>query len=249
MAHAYPGVQQIGGPNYLRLLGFDVRAPIGGHFSQFGQDRFVAAEILPAIDAEGFGRLFVDVGCNEPIVHSNSYYFEQTLGFEVLAIDALSEIKQLWEEKRPKSEVLITAVGEVSGEVSFDVVSGEEQNSMFSSVSGSSSKAPISARRTRTVGVRTLAEIFSERNISRVAILSMDIEGYELPALKGLNFAAAQVGALIIENNGNAGMGSDQLRELLLVHGYVYWARIWNFDDIFVHPSVARHLTRPAVPQ
>ena len=74
----------------------------------------------------------------------------------------------------------------------------------------------------------------------------MDIEGYEIPALYGLDFGKTQIGALIIENNGNAGIGSDKLRSLLLSHGYVYWARIWNLDDIFVHSSVARQLNQSA---
>jgi FkbM family methyltransferase len=246
IGRVYPGVQQIGAPRYLRLLGLRTRCAIKGHFSQFGQDRFVADELLSAIDAESFDHLFVDVGCNDPYVHSNSYYFESELGFKVLAIDALQEIKDLWQNQRPNAQVIVTAVGERTGQVSFDVVAGPEQNSMFSSVRGASSKVSADVRNTRTVSVRTLTDIFAEHQIDRVAILSMDIEGYEIPALTGLDFGKTQIGALIIENNGNAGIGSDQLRSLLLSNGYVYWARVWNLDDIFVHPSVARHLNQSA---
>jgi len=212
------------------------------HYSKFGQDRIVADDLLFALNAEGFNRLFFDVGCTDPIIHSNSYYFESIFGFRVLALDALKEIKELWQKQRPNAHVIVTAVGEKEGHLSFDVVSGPEQSSMFSSVSGASNKASADFFNSRTVNVRTLADIFSENEIDRVAILSMDIEGYEIPALNGLDFRKTQIGVLIIENNGEAGLGSDQLRTLMLSHGYVYCARVWNLDDIFIHPSVARHL-------
>ena len=42
----------------------------------------------------------------------------------------------------------------------------------------------------------------------------------------------------IIENNSHQGLGNNQIRDLMISNGYIYFARIWNLDDIFIHPDL-----------
>jgi FkbM family methyltransferase len=234
----YPHVVYYGAPSFVKLFGFDCRPAIQGHFSQHGQDALVQREFLGGADEGRFPKTFIDIGCNDPVVHSNSYFFERDCGFRTVAVDALAEIGALWREQRPQADFVECAVGAADGELSFDVVAGDDTASMFSSVSGVSDKKAKVTSLTRTVKVRRIADILAQRGITRAAIVSMDIEGYELNALKGIDFGCFAAGVFVIENNGHAGLGSNEIRDLMIRNGYRYCARIWNLDDIFVHADL-----------
>lgn len=234
----YPGVIYYGAPSFFKAMGFDCRPLVNGHFSQHGQDELVFSAFFKALRESKYPDLFVDIGCNHPTVHSNSHFFESAHGFKVIAVDALAEIHALWRSTRPAADFVECAVGSSEGELSFDVVEGSDIDSMFSSVTGASQKKVATAVRTRTVKVRRIADILAERGVERAAILSMDIEGYELQALQGIDFSRFSAGVFIVENNGNMGMGDNEIRDLMIRNGYKYHARIWNLDDIFVHPDL-----------
>lgn len=234
----YPDVVHFGAPSFVKFFGISCRTLRKGFFSQLGQDELVFTEFFKSLDSDVFPKLFVDIGCNHPMVHSNSYFFEKNQGYTVLAIDALHEVHDLWRAHRPGAEFVECAVGAINGELNFDVVEGGNIDSMFSSVSGVSLKNASHAVTTRTVQVRRISDILAERGIQRAGILSMDIEGYELQALQGIDFRQFSAYVFIIENNSHQGLGSNQIRDLMISRGYIYFARIWNLDDIFIHPDL-----------
>lgn len=235
----YPTVKIVGGPKFLRLLySRQIESP-PGFYSQAGQDSFVCANFFASITLDCFPKLFLDIGCNRPLMHSNSYFFEKYLGFRVLAIDALDAHQNEWSRLRPDSEFICAAVGERAGMIDFEVSEGEDNSAdMFSSVAGASQKFQHLARKKTKVELRTIDSILSERQIDQVGIISIDIEGYELNALRGIDFSKTKVMVFIVENNSSGIMGSNSIRELLSTQGYVFYARTWCMDDIFVHPSM-----------
>ncbi len=234
----YPEVVYFGAPRVVMLFGIPRRILRHGFYSQRGQDELVFTEFFRALNTRDFPKFFVDIGCNHPILHSNSFFFEMNQGYKVLAVDALAEVHALWRLRRPASDFAECAVGASAGEVSFDVVGGGNLESMFSSVSGSSQKGAAHPVSTRKVRVRRIADILAERGIQSAGILSMDIEGYELPALKGIDFSRFMAYVFIIENNSHEGLGCNHIRDLMIGNGYIYYARIWNLDDIFIHPEL-----------
>jgi FkbM family methyltransferase len=240
---AYPDVLYFDAPSQLRILGAKCRSLSKGYYSQQGQDSLVFNYFFRYINSKDFPRLFVDIGCNDPVIHSNSYFFESNQHFKVLAIDALPEIKAAWTRLRPAADFVSCAVGATEGEIRFDVVKGDNVDSMYSSVSGMSAKSGIREIESRTVKVRRLTDILAERQIEFAGIVSMDIEGYELPALQGLDFTRFKAYIFIIENNGNDLLGDNSIRDLMISKGYLYFARIWCLDDIFVHPDLFRLLS------
>jgi FkbM family methyltransferase len=237
----YPKVRHIGAPFYLRCLGFSNQTINKGFYSQSGQDLYIFTEFFKYLQSPDFPRIFVDVGCNHPTVHSNSFFFESTLGYRVIAIDALAEVSSLWSQIRPNAQFLQCAVGNKPGDVDFEVVRGPINESMFSSVSGYSSKKCLQNKFTRVVNVRRLDDIFISLDIQRAGIVSMDIEGYELQALEGIDFTSFSASIFVIENNGKNGLGDDHIRTKMKENGYVYYARFWNLDDIFVRPECIKH--------
>jgi FkbM family methyltransferase len=239
----YPMVRQIGIPRYLSFLGFSrVQSPMG-FYSQAGQDAYLFTEFYHCLQLVDSPKLFIDIGCNHPTVHSNSFFFESNQGYKVIAIDALTEISNLWSRTRPNAEFIECAVGNKTEKVEFEVVEGGDNESMFSSVCGYSSKTKSKETVKRIVTVRRLDDILSSLGINQAGIVSIDIEGYELQALEGLDFNMFSASVFIIENNGRNGLGDDRIRSKMRDNGYIYYARIWNLDDIFVRPEAIRKNT------
>jgi len=234
----YPDVIYHGAPSVLRLFGITSRRLKKGFFSQQGQDELLFTEFFKSINSKHFPKLFIDIGANHPFIHSNSYFFEKNQGYKVLAIDAIHEIHEMWTIKRPSAKFVECAVGAINGETSFDVIEGGDIESMFSSVSGASQKKILGPVINRTVQVRRISDILVEHEIQCAGIVSMDIEGYEFEALQGIDFSKFFAYIFIIENNGQLGLGDNKIRDMMIRNGYIYYARIWNLDDIFVHPDI-----------
>lgn len=239
LKHRYPELILVNAPAWTAYLGFRTVSCIDKLYSQACQDQYIVRSFLHKIIQADFPAIFLDVGANDPFEHSNSLFFERHLGFRTIAVDALSELQSPWKAHRPSAHFVATAVGSQPGETSFEVVLGEGTASMFSSVKGASEKESASPRGLRTVKVETIDRILTTLNVQRIGIVSLDVEGYELEALRGIEFAKKWFGILIIENNSNDGLGSSNIRDHLESVGYVYHSRIWNMDDIFVHRSIS----------
>jgi FkbM family methyltransferase len=236
----YPNVRYYGAPSIFQYLGFNVLPMRGGFYSQYGQDELIFTEFFKGLTLDSFPRIFIDIGCNHPLTHSNSCFYEKNQNYKVIAVDPLSGVHELWSSLRPGAFFFECAVGAVTGEIDFDVVEGCGNESMFSSVSGVSGKVSLSRVKKRKVAVRRMSDILSECCITRAGIVSMDIEGYELNALRGVDFARFSAYVFVVENNGNQGVGDNKIRDFMIGNGYVYFARIWGIDDVFVHPDLIR---------
>ena len=234
----YPGTLIVGGPSTLAWLGDRRQNLPNGFYSQCGQDAFLLNLLYGRITRSDFPATFVDVGCNHPVKHNNSYFFERHMEFKVLGVDALPTHQHAWAELRPQAELVITAVGEEEGVVEFEEVEhGGREGDMFSSVSGASGKAPALGRRLRTVPVTPLTKILLSRQMTSVGIMSIDVEGYEMQALLGLDLDAIKVKVIVLENNSNHILGEERIRTHLLAKGFQYVARIWGMDDVFFMPD------------
>ena len=187
------------------------------YYSQNGED-FLLHKIFRG-EKNGF---FVEVGCIDGKRFSNTLSFEE-IGWKGLCIEAHSGYIELLKKNRPNSIVCHCAVGEKD----------EESVTFFANSRGSLSTLDPSQESSfreqygkyftgfeeQQVPKRRLDTIFENNNITGIDILSLDIEGYEIEALKGLDLDKYRPLVLVVE--ADSPEHEQQLDNLLYPKGYL----------------------------
>lgn len=207
-------------------------------YGQYGQDTFVLEKFFKN---RQYG-VFVDVGANHPVHANNTYLFELN-GWGGLAIEPQEELRKMWPDLR-KTKCVGYVVGPEDKEVVFVEGAPEEHGlsgvEKFNKCGANCKKILLRQKR--------LDGILEENNIDRIDYLSIDVEGYEMNVLKGIDFDKIDIKLIGIENNlgfrcvpligkylGNE-LGEQNIRSYLRQKGYEYIARI-VCDDFFLKKS------------
>lgn len=156
------------------------------------------------------GGFFVELGANDGLSQSNTYYYERWLGWRGILIEAIPELYRRAVRARPKARVFncacvsfayphpdiaIAYAGLMSviknswadpDQESKHIAIGRE----FERING-----PLELR----VPARTLTSILDECQVSRIDLLSLDVEGYEAEVLAGLDLNRYQPHYMLIE--------------------------------------------------
>jgi FkbM family methyltransferase len=154
------------------------------------------------------GGFFVEAGANDGIAQSNTLYFEKRLAWRGLLIEAIPALARACAANRPACLVENAAL--VSAEYSRAVVPMRYCNLM--SVVTGALKTPEEEEHIRKgcglqqvesfsleVPARTLSSILERNGVERVDLLSLDVEGYELEALRGLDFRMHKPRVMLVE--------------------------------------------------
>jgi FkbM family methyltransferase len=130
---------------------------------------------------------------------------------------------------RDRVEIIQSAVSDSAGEVEF--VESSSLNTGMGAISV--------GRGTRRVKTIALDNWLEQRNIDRVALLKLDIEGAEILALKGLlrTLASQRIGAVMMELHTQQlplfGSSSQEVLDRLSAAGYrlSFWDDVGSFID------------------
>lgn len=131
---------------------------------------------------------FLDVGCANPIQNNNTYYLEKHLGWSGIGVDALPEFATAWQRKRPRSKFCNFLVSDHSDTV--EPFYRAELRGISAAEKPETNPGGRPAKSEKLyVPTITLTKLLEQNGMSRIAFMSMDIEGAEPRALAGFDIA------------------------------------------------------------
>jgi FkbM family methyltransferase len=202
--------------------------------SQYQQDRWVAEIVYPDKRAG----VFLDVGAHDGIWLSNTYFLERERGWNGLLVEADDRCFEKLAGNRSADRVHV-CLDEAEGFVDFYVPQATDGLGGIAAEDTDSRAERLEARREkgqqfeiRRVPARTLTSVLDERAFpTTIDYMSIDIEGAELRAFKGLDLGRYRFGALTIERP------KGELRTMLADRGYRKVGELVH-DCLFVHPDL-----------
>lgn len=166
-------------------------------FEQMNSERYskpaafdLHRKLLDYLPAKGF---FIEAGAHDGFFESNTYYLEKFKGWGGVLVEPVPELYRECVRQRPNTEVFNCAL------VSFDYSDPDLKMIAADTMSFVKRKTPTQDKRLElvkswiepdeiSVPTRTLTSILDEVNATQIDFLSLDVEGYEMSVLQGLDF-------------------------------------------------------------
>lgn len=201
-----------------------------GYYGQRGQDWFLDQKIFNGKT----GGVFLDVGANDPRELSNTLYFEEK-GWTGLAFEPQERFRKKWETER-KTKCLPHLLGATEGEeVTFIEYDTDDWQNALSGVEGYALETGANLenldKKRSTLKKRRLDNALEEQNILNIDFMSLDVEGFEMEVLQGIDFKKINIEVIVVEND-RSHLGDNTLRNYIKGKGYRHIARL-SGDDVF----------------
>ena len=153
--------------------------------------------------------VFIEAGANDGLTQSNTYWFERFRGWRGILIEPVPMMAAACLRNRPRATVINSAL--VSSEITKSV--RMQTAHLMAFVSKSFARPEDEQHHLRTaievqqlesvmeieVTARTLSSILLELDVTRIDLLSLDVEGYEVEVLKGLDTALHRPRFILVE--------------------------------------------------
>jgi len=201
-------------------------------------------ELAKFVDFEnGF---FVEAGANDGINQSNSLYFERHRGWTGLLVEPIPELAARCRRNRPRCVVENVALVPLWFRQPtivmrycnlMSVVKGSmksEQEELAYIRNGCEIQRTTSYE--LTVPAASLSSLLDRHHVARVDLLSLDVEYYELNALRGLDFSRHRPTFMLIETHSREALDSllspwYQLVSQLSEHDLLYRVSVSTHAD------------------
>jgi FkbM family methyltransferase len=175
------------------------------YYSQYGQDKFLNEKIFKN-QRDGF---FFDIGANDGITFSNTYYFEKNLNWSGICVEPIQTTFEKLTKNRT-SDNINGCISDFEGTDTFYEISGYSE--MLSGLKSKYHESHLERIRNEVkefggdikeieVTCYNINNILLAKGIEKVDYLSIDIEGGEKDLLKVVDFKNFCFDYITIENN------------------------------------------------
>lgn len=159
-------------------------------YSQTGEDRIVL-DLFESLNIES--RTYVDVGANHPTRLSNTYLLYRN-GYRGVVVEPNRSLLVVHRRFRPEDVHIGVGCGEMTDVLSFrhatsHVLSGFESGGLKAS----------DFRESEYIPVLPLDVILSKMDIKEIALLSIDVEGFDLQVVLGAKETLKKTRIVVIE--------------------------------------------------
>lgn len=198
-----------------------------GFSSQYGQDYYLWHKVFQHKERG----TFIDIGCNEPLIISNSLFLEQQ-GWTGYAFDPISRFEKAWKDNR-KAQFFKAAISDSRETRPFvEILASDGWEPALSGFDGFVREEDIALfdHKRYDVEAKPLRDFIPDQ--TKVDILMIDVEGAEELVLKGIDFSLLRPIYVMIENVSVIG-GDEKIRNMMEESGYAIIARVSATDDLF----------------
>jgi FkbM family methyltransferase len=141
-------------------------------------------KLLPYLSTYKKG-FYVEAGANDGITQSNTMLLEKEHGWTGLLIEPSLKAYQICKQNRSSNNIIINCALVSTEETK--TVKGDFDGILMASINGErNSRQDLNIE----VPSYTLSQIVKENNIKEIDFMSLDVEGYELEVLKGIDLSA-----------------------------------------------------------
>jgi len=175
------------------------------YYSQCGQDKFLNEKIFKGKQ----NGTFLDIGANDGITLSNSYFFEKALGWKGICFEPLKTAFEKLEKCRTSININACAAGEDKMDYFLSVSGYGEMLSGLKSkyderhLQRVADTVQLHGGSIKEVEVQCydINKILEKYGYHSIDFISVDTEGNELEILKAIDFSKTHVKAITVENN------------------------------------------------
>jgi FkbM family methyltransferase len=150
---------------------------------------------------------FLEAGANDGYTWSNTYYLERCKGWRGVLIEGIPALSEECRRLRSRSIVHNCALVEHGYPEERVAMTYCDLRSLIAGSEPDMERLAMEEAVTYSVEVpaRTLDDVLAESNVGHIDFVSLDLEGFEAPALRGLDLERHRPSWLLVEVAGGGG--------------------------------------------
>jgi FkbM family methyltransferase len=211
------------------------------YYSQYKQDNILDNVIFK----NKRGGVFLDIGANDGITLSNTFFLEKSRGWTGLCVEPLPSIFEKLKGNR-SCVVENCAASDITRKDILMEISGYSE--MLSGLKSSYNKQHLSRindemekyggeRKEIEIDCINVNELLNKHKLKRIDYFSIDTEGSELKILKAINFNDFKIDVITVEANYKK--ERIKIKLWLFWKGYKYITNLGN-DMLFIHKRILK---------